>query len=236
MTASHAVRSSQALLVMAKAPRAGAVKTRLHPLLGPDGCARLQSALIDNVLALVAECGLTTYLAFDPPGARTEMSRLAPGATLVPQVGTDLGQRMRYGAETVFAAGHSAVVIMGTDVPTITRCLVTDALIRLDDGADVVLGPAVDGGYYLLALARPHLAIFDIDPGLWGGPRVLTATFDAARGHGLRVSLLPVRRDLDTPADAVALLADPLLPGGVADALPAVLAAPLASGPMAVGA
>ena len=85
-----------------------------------------------------------------------------------------------------------------------------------DCAAGVVLGPALDGGYYLIGLRRPQPSVFALDPGRWGGDQVRTDTLARLRAAGLRAHLLAVLCDLDTPDDAAALLADPGLPPVVA--------------------
>ncbi len=83
-------------------------------------------------------------------------------------------------------------------------------------GADTVFGPALNGGYYLVGMARPLPELFAIDPALWGGPQVLAASRHAARDAGLRVGQLPALRDLDTPQDAAEFLAEGALPEDIA--------------------
>ena len=209
-----------AALVMAKAPRPGTVKTRLHPRLGPHGSARLQAALIRQVTALTRRAGLATYVAVDPPHAG--MRDITPNdVRLIPQVPGDLGARMTAAVTDVFAmkaAGETdrdPLVVLGTDAPTLTADLLRQACAALDGDADVVLGPAMDGGYYLIGMREPRTGLFALPPGLWSGPRVLTQTLTLARRDRLAVRLLPALRDLDTPADADALLDDPLLPAAI---------------------
>jgi rSAM/selenodomain-associated transferase 1 len=210
-------RHSGTVLVMAKAPRPGHAKTRLHPLLGLDGSARLQAALIRRTALLTTGQGLRTYLAFDPPDARAELAALVPDSVrLLPQPGGNLGQRLTAAVSQVTTERPGPLLVIGTDAPTLTGELLTSAFTALHRGADVVLGPALDGGYYLIGLHRPQPALFGIDPGLWGGEQVLAATLDAATSDELSVRLLPPLRDLDTPEDATALLADPALPTSVA--------------------
>lgn len=205
------------VLVMAKAPRPGHAKTRLHPRLGPDGSARLQAELIRRTTTLTTAQGLGTYLAFDPPEARTEVAVLVPDRVrLLPQPGGDLGRRLTAAVARVTTERPGPLVVIGTDAPTLTPELLASAFSSLDRGADVVLGPALDGGYYLIGLHRPHPAVFGIDPALWSGDRVLDTTLDAATREGLSVHLLPALRDLDTPEDATVLLTDPALPASVA--------------------
>lgn len=206
-----------AVLIMAKAPRAGMVKTRLHPLLGPQGCARLQAALLRRTVLLaqlVAPTG--TYLALDPPDAHGELGGLVPASVAVlPQCGPDLGSRMCAAATEVFGHHHGPLLVIGTDAPTLTVPGLQQAADLVAGGQDVVFGPALDGGYYLVGLARPAPALFAIDPALWGGPQVLAASLAAARAAQLRVGLLPAVRDLDTPQDAAALLAAGGLPAEI---------------------
>ncbi|HEX5496463.1 MAG TPA: TIGR04282 family arsenosugar biosynthesis glycosyltransferase [Mycobacteriales bacterium] len=202
---------------MAKAPLPGTVKTRLHPLLDPRGCASLQEALIRHTLGLVADLGADTFLAFHPAGEYPRMRRLVPGrVSLLPQRGNHLGQRLTAASTDVLARSPGPLVVLGTDTPTLTADGLTGAFAGLTGGADVVLGPAVDGGYYLIGMRQPDAALFDIDPALWGGASVLAATLAQAARRGLDVQLLPPLRDLDTPGDACALLDDPLLPAPVA--------------------
>ncbi len=229
-----------ALLVMAKAPRAGTVNTRLHPLLAPAGSAALQRALLEHTCALAAGSGLATFVAYDPPDAAAEFAALVPpGVRLLPQGPGDLGQRMAAAIGQVAGTAPGPVLVIGVDAPTLTASLLVRAATVLDaargrardpgadadSAADVVLGPALDGGYYLIGLRRPQLSVFALDPGRWGGDQVRTDTLARLRAAGLRAHLLPVLRDLDTPDDAAALLADPGLPPAVAARLrpPALL-------------
>ncbi|NUR63861.1 MAG: DUF2064 domain-containing protein, partial [Catenulispora sp.] len=114
--------------------------------------------------------------------------------------------------------GGGPLVVIGTDAPTLTADMIVQAFTVLDSGSAAAIGPALDGGYYLLAVHWPHPAAFAIDPALWSGPHVMAATVSRLRRAG-RVELLPALRDLDTPEDAAALLADPELPDAVAKAL-----------------
>jgi rSAM/selenodomain-associated transferase 2/rSAM/selenodomain-associated transferase 1 len=210
-----------AVLIMAKAPRPGMVKTRLHPMLGPDGCAALAGHLIRHAVSVAVKAdGVTVFTAVDPPDALSAVRALVPGSVrLLRQRGADLGQRMANAAGEVFARGHRPVVVIGTDAPTLTTDGLAQAFGELGRGSDAVFGPARDGGYYLVGLNRAAPELFALDPGMWGGDQVLTASLAAARRAGLAAGLLPPLRDLDTPGDARALLADPLLPAVIADAL-----------------
>lgn len=206
-----------AALVMAKAPRAGEVKTRLEPLLGPEGCADLQAALIENAARWAAEHTDAAFVAYTPPDAEDEMRTLVPeDVELFPQEGDDLGERLEAATERV---AERPLLVVGTDAPAMRGEHARAALEALGAGADACFGPAVDGGYYLVGLAARTPQVFAIASAAWGGPDVLRLSLDAARAAGLRVELLAEERDLDTPADAEALLARAALPGDVADLL-----------------
>lgn len=210
-----------AVLIMAKAPRPGLVKTRLHPLLGPHGAAALQAVLIRHT-ATLAGAAAATFLAYDPPDAAPQMRRLVPASvTLFPQRGGNLGERMAAAAAHVNTATGGPVLVLGTDAPTLTEGILRHAGDLLGGEVDAVLGPALDGGYYLIGLARPTPAAFAIDPGLWSGNRVLAATLAALAGAGRRTRLLETLRDLDTPDDAAALRADPAVPATITTLLQA---------------
>ena len=113
--------------------------------------------------------------------------------------GGDLGERMATAFADAFAAGSRRVALAGSDVPELTRERVGEAFSALDDH-DMALGPAADGGYYLVALARPRPALFE---GVaWSTERVLAETLERAAAAGLRVRLLGTLRDVDTPEDA----------------------------------
>lgn len=211
------------LLVFVKRPRPGEVKTRLAAALGPDDAAALYRRLAEEVLRLTPARGAYRRLVFHAPAdAGAEIAAWLPGETLVPQVEGDLGWRMAAGFEEAFRRGARRAAIVGTDVPALTRSLVAQALGALEDH-DLVLGPARDGGYYLLAIDRPHPGLFQ---GIaWSTPTVLAATAERATGLGLGVRLLQVLRDVDTPQDVVAewpRLA-PLLPHDLASRVAAAL-------------
>lgn len=202
------------ILVMARAPRPGRTKTRLEPMLGPAGCAQLQAVLIARAAATACQAAPgAVHFVLDPPGSAGEVGALLPsGVAVFEQCGNDLGQRMAHAVARVHAEHGGPIVVIGTDIPALTADHLRAALALLEGGADAVFGPAFDGGYYLVAVHRPVAALFDLDPVLWGGSMVLAASLTAARAARLRVSLLARLRDLDTPADALALLVDGGLP------------------------
>jgi len=211
---------SLSALVMAKAPRPGAVKTRLEPLLGPEGCAALQGALIGVATRWAAEVApCAGYLAYGPTGAaEEELSPHVPeGIALFADAEGDLGDRLASATQRVLRERPGPLVVVGTDMPLLTRSHAREAEFALRH-ADVCFGPALDGGYWLVGLSRPCPELFALSEA-WGGAQVLERSLALARSAGLSAGLLGLERDLDDPSDARALLEEPGLPAQVAGLL-----------------
>jgi len=188
--------------MLAREPRPGAVKTRLAPALGAAGAARLYRAFTADLCAALAPRFALT-LACAPSPERPYFRHLARrhGLALIAQGTGDLGARMR----RLAAAGlrdARRVVLIGSDAPTLPAELVAAAF-RALARAPVVLGPSLDGGYYLLGLRAPVPDVFTRMP--WGGDRVLARTLARLRRAGVTPALLPCWYDVDTGADAALL-------------------------------
>lgn len=210
-----------AALVMAKAPRVGEVKTRLEPLLGAEGCARLQALLLARAARWAVDVAPgAAFVAFTPEESLAEVGALVPAGTdLFAQEGADLGARLAAATARAFAMHDGPLLTVGTDLATLEPRHAAAALDDLADGIDVTFGPAFDGGYYLIGLREPHPEVFALPSEAWGGPRVLQLSLQAAAEAGLSLGMLRGERDLDTPADARAALADPRFPDDIAAAL-----------------
>jgi uncharacterized protein len=187
------------LIIFAKEPRPGQVKTRLSPPLSPEEAAGLYHRFIQDILdemARVPEMRLA--VAFSPETAQGFFRGLAPpGTNLFPQEGADLGERMARAFARNFAAGFAPVLLRGSDVPDLPAAVVSEAGAVLAAGqAQVVLGPCPDGGYYLVGLSAPQPRLFQ-GPA-WSSSTVLTDTLYLAQQLGLRVHLLPPWPDIDT--------------------------------------
>ncbi len=198
------------LIIFAKEPRPGQVKTRLSPPLTPVAAAGLYQCFLEDALETATSLpGVTLALAFTPDGARGYFQSLAPeGTWLFPQAGADLGERMDRAFEGAFAAGFQKVLLWGTDTPDLPAAVLLEAKEALAAGrAEVVLGPTADGGYYLVGLSSPQPELFRRIT--WSAATVLAQTLAAARRQGLAVHLLPEWPDLDTYADLVALVNKP---------------------------
>jgi rSAM/selenodomain-associated transferase 1 len=125
------------------------------------------------------------------------------GVRLLDQVGEDLGQRMHHTFADLFAKGYKQVIIVGTDVPTLPLSVYQEAFSMLGR-SDVVLGPALDGGYYLIGLTQPAEKLFAGVP--WSTDQVFAVTQQQAKTLGLSVGLTTAWRDVDTIADLQSLI------------------------------
>jgi hypothetical protein len=191
------------LLVFLKQPLPGAVKSRLADGIGPELAAAVARALAEHALRRTAPLGdeYERIVFFAPPEAGRAVGEWLPGETLVPQAEGDLGARMSAAFDHAFRLGARRCALVGTDVPAITREDVLDALTGLD-ACEVALGPATDGGYWLLAIKAPRPGLFHEVP--WSTPRVLEATLARAAGLAGGVRVLRMLGDVDTAADLAA--------------------------------
>jgi rSAM/selenodomain-associated transferase 1 len=193
---------ANALVVMTKAPEAGQSKTRLVPPLTFDEAAELGRALlVDQLNHLVGFDGAQRFIAFTPKAAAGFFGAYATqGYASFLQHGDSLGERMRHAFEHLFARGLHNVVLIGGDLPTIPLEFFAEAYSRLDGGAtDVVLGPSLDGGYYLIGMNR---LISDIFEGIvWSRDDVLGRTTEKLAALGLKYELLSLWYDIDTAED-----------------------------------
>lgn len=222
--ASHAKRAAVAL--MARAPSDPNGKTRLVAGLSAASAASLRRALLLDTLSGVAEAGdgLETVILLTPPDARAEFEALAPGLRLLAQRGGDLGERMHHGFVDLFLLGFEPVTIVGSDLPGLPPEYLDQAVAAIrQNAADVVLGPAADGGYYLIALARPCEDLFQ---GInWSRSSVLRQTVTQAERLGMRAHLLPALRDVDSVDDLKAVVSDSMSVGSRAQLVREWLAA-----------
>ncbi len=199
-----------ALVIFCKAPIPGQVKTRLCPPLTPDEAATLHGSFVLDTLertkAAVAKLKLPLdrYLACAPSSTLVffKIMEERQGVTLIDQVGDDLGARMNQAFETMIARRYKRVLIVGTDVPTLPLDHFQQALALLETN-DLVLGPALDGGYYLIGLKRTVPGLFVGIP--WSTERVLGLTQEKATNLGLKTALISPWRDVDTIEDVQTL-------------------------------
>jgi uncharacterized protein len=195
---------------MAKYPRPGSVKTRLAAQIGAAAACRLYAAFVGDLCERLTGTGLPVCWAVWPPDA--PFAALVPGQRCFAQVGRDLGERLEGALRACLDATSLPAIAIGVDAPHLEPARLTEAADALAAGADLVLGPAMDGGYYLIGLRAPCPALFR---GIaWSSPGVLDATLVRARAAGLRVHLLAPTFDVDD-ADGLAALRALLARGAV---------------------
>ncbi|GAC1301183.1 MAG: TIGR04282 family arsenosugar biosynthesis glycosyltransferase [Isosphaeraceae bacterium] len=182
----------------------GRVKTRLAKALGDELAARIHEAMLLDWLDIwdserFLAPGGRRVVVFDPPDAGPWFDVSVPTSfALQPQSAGDLGARMKSFFEGEFEDGAERVVLVGSDSPTLDPSIVISAFLCLE-GRDVVLGPATDGGYYLVGCRPPVPPIFeDMD---WSTPEVLSRTIDRLQVTGLSLAILPPWYDIDTVDD-----------------------------------
>ena len=191
------------LIVFAKVPQAGSVKTRMTAVMTPGEAAELYRCMLHDTLLKAGRFvdAMPVAVFFEPTdGAEAYFADAAQGMELISQVGNGLGERMEQAFRIMFARGAEAVVIIGTDIPHLPSCFISDAFALLEQPeTDVVFGPATDGGYYLLGMKRLHPQLFT---GIaWSSGTVLRGSMTRGKDAGLHMVLLPACSDLDTPDD-----------------------------------
>ena len=189
--------SSRRLLLFTKPAREGRVKTRLIGDLTAAEAAELHAAFLADLLARLRQGDFELRLAWALEPEEELPAGPAPG---IRQEGGDLGERL-YRALSGAAGEAAAVAALGSDHPTLPVDLVHLAFERVESGADVVLGPAEDGGYYLIALRAAAVSRRLFEHIVWSTERVLALTLERCRELDLSVELLPEAADIDTPED-----------------------------------
>lgn len=191
------------LIVFAREPLPGRVKTRLAADIGDTSAADVYSWMLGNVLDNCRKLvGIETivYWACDSGAVQSLAGRYDCVSTS--QVNADLGQRMQVAFSEMFTAGFETCCIIGSDAPDLPVSYILEAFdLLIDRKADVVFGPSHDGGYYLLGLSRPCPSLFiDIE---WSTPQVLQQSLAAAERAGLKAIQLPGWYDIDTHDDLI---------------------------------
>lgn len=211
-----------ALVIMAKAPIAGSVKTRLIGALSAEHAADLYAAFLSDTFALAEEIReeleteaeeqeidylLSIVLSYTPEGQEEAFERIErEGSLMIPQRGHDLGERLHNCFHDLFQAGYENVIVIGGDAPTLPGETLLEAFDALEHEKQVVIGPTRDGGYCLIGLKKLHAELFT---GIsWSTDRVLTETQQRANAAALEMVLLPEWYDVDTPDDLEQLKKD----------------------------
>jgi rSAM/selenodomain-associated transferase 1 len=195
----------QALLIFAREPIPGLVKTRLAASIGNDAAAHLYDAMLQDVLSISSQlCGIETVVFWACEEESLPRLTARYHCSSRRQSSGDLGKRMQTAFEEMFASGCDVCCIIGSDSPDLPIAYLTEAFTKLADGsADTVFGPCRDGGYYLLGL---RIMIPSLFSGIsWSTPRVLEQSLAAAQQAGAHVIQLPEWYDVDTLDDLHAL-------------------------------
>ncbi len=194
--------AQEQVIIFTRYPKPGMAKTRLIPLLGPEGAADLQRRMTENCLTRAekgcAKAMFSLEIWYDGGSEDSMRSWLGSKHSYLLQKKGDIGTRMHQAFESSFNKGFQRVVIIGSDCPDISEDIIIESLKRLRDN-DLIIGPATDGGYYLIGLRSPCANLFE---GIeWGASSVLADTLARASSLGLKYYLLTKLQDVDIPAD-----------------------------------
>ena len=206
-----AADAGTAVIVFARAPSPGAVKTRLIPVLGAEGAAALHARLTEQTLETVRAAALARIELHGTPDIGDPFLRSCTrqfAGALVAQTGADLGARMRAAFESVLAR-HPRALLIGSDCPALTAHHLRQADGALRDGADAVFVPCEDGGYALIGLRRNDALLFDRIP--WGSATVMADSRERLVALGWIWRELETLWDVDRPEEYARLMSSGLL-------------------------
>ncbi len=194
------------IIIMAKVPRAGNVKTRLQPFLSPAQCVSLSEAFLEDAIYKAQNRANDLIIAFSPGSERGYFAKFENNKfTLLAQKGENLGEKMFNAFQFAFANNSDAVVMIGTDSPTFPAEFINRAFENLQN-SDTVLGESEDGGFYLIGLRTLRKEIFaDVE---WSSPETFEQTTKNIRNIGLKLFCLPIWFDVDFPDDLIKLNKD----------------------------
>ncbi len=193
------------ILLFVKSPEEAGVKTRLAKEIGPGFVETLYRNFVLDLLETLKKSKWQIIIHFHPPESGKAISSwLGKNYLYAPQNGGDLGERMKNSFKDAFASGFSKAVIIGSDMPDLELPVLNEAFIALDSD-DVVIGPAVDGGYYLMGFRQPCFLPKVFEGISWGTDSVFRDTMKILGKKKCRVNMLPELRDVDTVDDLRAL-------------------------------
>ena len=192
------MRDLSLVLLFIKAPEKGTVKSRLSKKIGEDAALDIYKCLVQDTLKTLDSCQYPFRVIFWPPHSGGIVKDwLGEAYSYLPQQGEDLGERMKNALIQAFAGNLEKVLVIGSDIPDLTASLISGAFDALDN-CDAVIGPSVDGGYYLIGFNRDSF-LPDVFHGMaWGTESVFNQTMDVLKMSGLRVHVLKELMDIDT--------------------------------------
>ena len=197
------MKETVAVAIICKTPMAGKSKTRLSPPLRPEECAALSACFIRDlsrtIQSLADEGDVASYAVYTPLGTEAALRQLLPTPfALTLQGEGDLGERLLKGTADLLANGHECAVLVNSDSPTLPKSILREAVEAVRRGDNVTLSPAVDGGYTLVGLSKPHARLFSDIP--WSTSAVYRLTLARAREIGLPVMTVRGWYDVDDAA------------------------------------
>jgi rSAM/selenodomain-associated transferase 1 len=199
--------SDSCIILFAKYPAPGKVKTRLAKQLGPERAAQLYRNFVLDILDTLRTVDVTLRIFFEPPGALDEFRTwLGDDYRYVSQTGPALGQRMKNALVHTFAEGFSKAALIGSDLPDLSADFLNLGLRALDKH-QALLGPSDDGGYYLIGFSKDAFLPEAFDNIAWGTDRVFTHTVKILKRHRRKLYVLPRWHDVDTLEDLKSLVA-----------------------------
>jgi len=198
--------SNSCLLFFVRNPERGDVKTRLAATLGQKAARDLYCCFILDMLSALESTGFPIIICYYPADALDELERIVgQGYAFQPQHGEDLGEKMKNGMMDSFAQGFDPVIVIGSDIPDLPAVFIQESIVALET-YDSVIGPAFDGGYYLIGFKRESFLPEAFQGIEWGMDSVLTRTLAVLRDKQRTAYLLPPLPDIDTLEDLKALI------------------------------
>ena len=202
---------STCLIVFAKNPIPNQVKTRLLPGVSPEQAASLYRAFLMDWCETLAELSnVDLVVAYTPPESLPDLQALiADDVNYIPQIGTDLGARLTSATQWASKNGYEKILLVGSDSPTLPLSYISQAISGLDS-RDIVIGPSVDGGYYLIGFSSKNLNVivpFIFQEIAWSTAHVFRQTVERIHTIKATLKLLPPWYDVDTPEDLAFLQA-----------------------------
>lgn len=193
-----------AIVVMAKVPRSGFVKTRLRPFLSDEQAAELAVCFLQDTISNVKSATGKIIVAFTPAGERESLKAILPeDLILIEQNGNDLTERLESVIGFAESRKFSPIIIIGADSPTLPVEFIQKAIESFKNETDIALGATFDGGFYLIGLRENHFGLFENIA--WSSPSVFGQTKTNIERLGLNLFTLPDWYDIDTPDDLIFL-------------------------------
>lgn len=189
----------EALIIFGKNPETGKVKTRLAATIGDKAALAVYQRLLFHTAAVTGDLPMDKFIFYSEKIMHKDIWKKERFIKQT-QRGKDLGERMKNAFEDLFEKGYRKIVIIGTDCPELTAGIITNAFTCLDT-RDVVIGPAADGGYYLLGMTQLHSSLFQNM--LWSTSTVLKGTTSRCHTLNLNYDLLPILNDIDNEKDLI---------------------------------